>query len=157
VPGEPLDTTDDMVRSMSTAAALADRVATLSASATGDDGAVTVTVAGSGLVTGLDLDDRVRRLTGSMLSAEIMRTLRRAQAALAEQVAAAVDETVGAHSETGKALLDSFTRRFPAEPEGPPVTPVMPAPPFPTFRNTPTLPHQPPGNGFESGRDSRAR
>ena len=35
--------------------------------------------------------------------------------------------------------------------------PVMPAPPFPTFQNTPTLPHQPPGNGFESGRDSRAR
>ncbi|BAL86134.1 hypothetical protein AMIS_9140 [Actinoplanes missouriensis 431] len=36
--------------------------------------------------------------------------------------------------------------------------PVMPAaPPFPTFENTPTLPHQTPGNGFESGRDSRAR
>ncbi|MEU4558796.1 hypothetical protein AB0F72_10410 [Actinoplanes sp. NPDC023936] len=36
--------------------------------------------------------------------------------------------------------------------------PVMPpAPPFPAFENTPTLPHQMPGNGFESGRDSRAR
>ncbi|SDT69709.1 hypothetical protein SAMN04489716_5815 [Actinoplanes derwentensis] len=35
--------------------------------------------------------------------------------------------------------------------------PVMPVPTFPTFHHTPTLPHQPPGNGFESGRDSRAR
>ncbi|GAA1603015.1 hypothetical protein [Actinoplanes couchii] len=35
--------------------------------------------------------------------------------------------------------------------------PVMPAPTFPTFHHTPTLPHQLPGNGFESGRDSRAR
>src|SRR3954471_2478636 len=157
VPGESLDTTDDAPSSLSTADALADRVATLSASATGDDGAVTVTVAGSGLVTGLDLQDRVRRFTGSMLSVEIMRTMRRAQAALAEQVAAAVDETVGTDSETGRAMLDSYTRRFPAETAEPPVSPVMPAPPFPTFRNTPTLPHQPPGNGFESGRDSRAR
>lgn len=50
--------------------------------------------------------------------------------------------------------------RFPQEPDEtqePPVTPVMPAPPFPTFQHTPTLPHQSPGNGFESGRDSRAR
>jgi hypothetical protein len=38
-----------------------------------------------------------------------------------------------------------------------PDAPVMPAPPFPTFRNSPTLPHQVPGVGFESGRDSRAR
>jgi hypothetical protein len=45
----------------------------------------------------------------------------------------------------------------PDETEEPPVTPVMPTPPFPTFRSTPTLPQQSPGNGFESGRDSRAR
>ncbi|GGQ64427.1 hypothetical protein [Couchioplanes azureus] len=38
-----------------------------------------------------------------------------------------------------------------------PESPVMPAPPFPTFQSRPTLPHQTPGVGFESGRDSRAR
>ena len=38
-----------------------------------------------------------------------------------------------------------------------PEVPVMPAPPFPTFQSRPTLPHQVPGVGFESGRDSRAR
>ena len=146
--------------SMSSTVALADRVATLSASATGDDGAVRVTVAGSGLVTGIELDDRVRRLPGTMLAAELMRTIRRAQAAIVGQAAVAVDETVGAGSETGKAVLDSFSQRFPLEPdesEEPPVTPVMPTPPFPTFQSTPTLPQQLPGNGFESGRDSRAR
>ncbi len=131
---------------------LADRLAALTASATGDDGVVTVTVAGSGTVTGLRLDDRVRGLTGATLSAEIMRTMRRAQADLVGQVTAAVDETVGVSSETGRAVLESVT---PLVPE--PDEPAMPVMPFPTFRSKPTLPHQAPGNGFESGRDSRAR
>ena len=39
-----------------------------------------------------------------------------------------------------------------------PDPPVMPSPPpFPTFQSRPALPHQSPGVGFESGRDSRAR
>jgi DNA-binding protein YbaB len=151
---------------------LADRLATLTASATGDDGVVTVTVGGDGVVTGLRLDDQIQQFTGARLSDEILRTMRRAQAVLAEQVLAAVDETVGVRSEAGRAVLAKANRRFtdesetvPAEPEpagpepaGPePAGPVMPSAPFPTFRNTPTLPHQSPGNGFESGRDSRAR
>jgi len=40
---------------------------------------------------------------------------------------------------------------------GEPDSPVMPSPPFPTFQSRPSLPHQVPGVGFESGRDSRAR
>ena len=35
--------------------------------------------------------------------------------------------------------------------------PSLPVIPFPTFQNTPTLPQQSPGHGFESGRDSRGR
>jgi len=38
-----------------------------------------------------------------------------------------------------------------------PAEPIMPVIPFPTFENVPTLPQQSPGNGYESGRDSRAR
>jgi hypothetical protein len=49
--------------------------------------------------------------------------------------------------------VDQATGETDAEPE----SPVMPSPPFPTFRIRPTLPHQTPGVGFESGRDSRAR
>jgi hypothetical protein len=161
--GRNLETSADAMRSWNAqvsgrteaAAALADRVASLSASATGADGAIRATVAGSGILTGLELGDV--ELTGEDLAAEILRTMRRAQAGLTERVAEAVDETVGADTETGRAVLESFAQRFPAEPE-PPVTPVMPAPPpFPTFQNRPTLPHQAPGGGFESGRDSRAR
>jgi hypothetical protein len=138
------------------AAELAERVATLTSSADGGAGAIRVTVTSSGALTGLDLQDSVQRLAGKDLAVEILRVMHRAQAGLVDRVAAAVDETVGADSETGRAVLDSFTQRFPAEPE--PVAPVMPAPPpFPTFQSRPTLPHQSPGVGFESGRDSRAR
>jgi DNA-binding protein YbaB len=131
---------------------LAERLAALSASATGNDGVVAVTVAGSGVVTGLRLDDRVHGLDGAALSAEILRTVRRAQAALAERVAEAVAGSSGAEAEAGRVVLDSLTRRV-----GEPVEPAMPVMPFPTFASVPTLPHQSPGNGFESGRDSRAR
>ena len=163
--GRDVDDAEEWVRSWSSqvsgraeaAAALADRVAALTASADGDGGAIRVTVASSGNLTGLALDDRVQRLPGRTLAEEIMRTVRRAQAGLSERVAEAVDETVGADTETGRAVLESFAQRFPAD-SGEPAAPVMPSPPpFPTFRNKPTLPHQAPGNGFESGRDSRAR
>ncbi|WP_433301302.1 YbaB/EbfC family nucleoid-associated protein [Actinoplanes sp. CA-030573] len=132
---------------------LADRLAALSASATGDDGVVTVTVAGAGVVTGLRLDDGARRLSGATLSDEILRTMRKAQATLAERLAAAVDETDGAEREAGRVLLDTLTRQAAGEPDGP----AMPVMPFPTFQSVPTLPQQSPGNGYESGRDSRAR
>jgi hypothetical protein len=39
-----------------------------------------------------------------------------------------------------------------------PPAPLMPSPPpFPAFHSRPSLPHQAPGGGFESGRHSRAR
>jgi hypothetical protein len=166
VPARNLDDAEEWVRSWDSqasggttgaSAALADRVAGLAASATGGEGAVRVRVDSSGNVTSLGLDDRVHRLSGDELAAEILRTMHRAQAGLGAQVAVAVDQTVGADSETGKAVLESFAQRFPDVPDEP-VAPVMPAPPpFPSFESRPTLPHQPPGNGFESGRDSRAR
>jgi hypothetical protein len=163
--GRDVDDAEDWVRSWSSqasgraeaAAALADRVAGLTASATGADGAITVTVASSGNVTGLALADSVQQLAGAELAAQIMTVMQRAQAGLSDRVAEAVDETVGADTETGRAVLESFAQRFPAE-AGEPSAPVMPSPPpFPTFHNKPSLPHQLPGNGFESGRDSRAR
>lgn len=163
--GRDVDEAEEWVRSWSSqvsgraeaAAALADRVAGLTASATGADGAVTVTVASSGNMTGLALAEGVQRLGGAELAAQIMRVMRRAQAGLCDRVAEAVDETVGADTETGRAVLASFAQRFPAE-TGASDAPVMPsARPFPAFHNKPSLPHQLPGNGFESGRDSRAR
>jgi hypothetical protein len=156
--GPDLETSPDAGRASGAATALADRMATLSSSADGDEGAIRVTVASSGNLTGLELDDRVQAYHGADLAAAILRVMRRAQAGLVDRVAAAVDETVGAGSETGRAVLDSFLQRFATNPEQEPSTPVMPSPPpFPTFQSRPTLPHQSPGVGFESGRDSRAR
>jgi hypothetical protein len=155
--GGDLGAGDGAPRPRAAAAALADRVAALRASASGADGAISVTVASSGNVTGLELDERSLGLGAPGLAIEILRTIRRAQSALADRVADAVEATVGAGTETGKAVLDGFTQRFPLQPEEA-VAPVMPArAPFPSFPSTPTLPHQAPGNGFESGRDSRAR
>ena len=121
--GRNLEASADAMRSWSAqvsgrteaAAALADRVATLTSSADGGEGAIRVTVASSGIVTGLELDDRVQRRPGAELAAEILRVMRQAQAALVDRVAEAVDETVGADTETGRAVLDSFAQRFPPD------------------------------------------
>ncbi len=137
---------DDPLSGRSEAAtALADRVAQLTATAFGTDQAVRVTVSSSGAVTGLELDDRVQRMGGAQLAGEILRVMRQAQAALTERVAEAVEETVGSDTDTGRAVLDSFTRRFPATLDEAPASPVMPSPPpFPSF---PNLPQQSSGGG----------
>ncbi|WFE99835.1 YbaB/EbfC family nucleoid-associated protein [Micromonospora sp. WMMD964] len=95
------------------AADLSERVAALAASAVSADGAVRVTVAASGALTDLRLDDRVQRMRGSELASIIMATVARAQAGLTDQVIVAVHDTVGIDSETGRAVADTFAKRFP--------------------------------------------
>ncbi|GII22246.1 YbaB/EbfC family nucleoid-associated protein [Planosporangium mesophilum] len=97
---------------------LSERVSMLSVSASGRDGAVRVTVAGSGVMTDLTLDDRVLRWSADEIAAQVMSVMRRAQGSLAARVAEVADETVGADSETGRAVVDGFARRFPALQEG---------------------------------------
>jgi hypothetical protein len=147
------DDADDWVRSWShqmsgcasAATALADRICVLTATATGADRAIRVTVGSSGAVTGLELDDRVRRMTGAELSEEILRAMRRAQSNLVDRVAEAVEETAGTDTQTSRAVLDSYCQRFPPEPDESPASPVMPSPPpFPSF---PNLPQQSSGGG----------
>jgi DNA-binding protein YbaB len=96
---------------------LSERVSILSVSASGRDGAVRVTVAGSGVMTDLQLDDRVLRWPANEIAAQVMSVMRRAQASLALRVAEIADETVGADSETGRAVVDGFVRRFPEPPD----------------------------------------
>ena len=95
------------------AAVLSRRVAALTASAESADGSIRVTVGSAGQVESLDLDDRVQRLAGPELSRRIMTVMRDAQAKLARQVAAEVEQTVGADTETGRAVIHSFDSRFP--------------------------------------------
>jgi DNA-binding protein YbaB len=96
---------------------LSERVSMLLVSVSGRDGAVQVTVAGSGVMTDLRLDDRVLRWPASEIATQVMSVMRRAQASLASRVAEIADETVGADSETGRAVVDGFARRFPVPPD----------------------------------------
>lgn len=97
---------------------LSRRVAALTGTAESRDGAIRVTVGPAGQVESLELDDRVQRLAGPRLAEEILAVMRRAQSALSGKVADEVQATVGADTETGRAVLHSFGTRFPAaEPE----------------------------------------
>src|SRR3712207_6426573 len=82
-------------------------VAALTGSAESRDGAIRVTVGSTGQVERLDLDDRVRELSGPRLAQEIMSVMRRAQAALSIRVAGEVRATVGEDTETGRAVIHS--------------------------------------------------
>jgi DNA-binding protein YbaB len=94
--------------------AFAERVAGIAATASGRQGAVEVTVSGSGAVTGLRLDERVRDWPARELAEEILAVMRRAQAQLAAKVSAAAAETVGADSPSAVAVIDGYARRFPS-------------------------------------------
>lgn len=95
------------------ARALADRVAGLTSTASGAHGAVRVTVASSGAVTGLELSDEVTGWPGREIADQVLETMRRAQAGLAPLVADAVADTVGLGSESGQAVVTGYEERFP--------------------------------------------
>ncbi|UQU67767.1 YbaB/EbfC family nucleoid-associated protein [Couchioplanes caeruleus] len=97
---------------------LSRRVATLTGEARSPDGFVSVTVGATGQITGLDIDDRARVLTGAALSREILSLVRRAQAQLSVKAAEQVRETVGVDTETGRAVMHSYAERFPAPDDG---------------------------------------
>jgi hypothetical protein len=97
------------------AARLADRAAEVTAEASGVDGAVRVSVASTGAVVGLRLDRRIRDLAPDDLAHAILATMRRAQAALVIEVTSVVADTVGAETETGRAVLAGYARRLTAE------------------------------------------
>ncbi|WP_253243526.1 YbaB/EbfC family nucleoid-associated protein [Paractinoplanes aksuensis] len=115
------DWLDSWVASVNTRAAttaeLARQVASLTARASSDDGLITVTVGSTGQVENLELDERVHRIPGPDLAREILQVMRTAQQRLSAQVAEQVRQTVGADTETGRAVIDSFDQRFPAPQE----------------------------------------
>ncbi len=95
---------------------LAARVAGLAGSAESAGGLVEARVDSGGVLVALHLDDRLTGWPAARIEREIMIALRRAQATLTGRVAEAVAETVGADTETGRAVLDGYDRRFPAPP-----------------------------------------
>ncbi len=93
------------------ARALSARLVALTAAAESDDGLVRVTVGASGAMTGLDLREGIRDRPAVQTARAILSTLRAAQAALTEAATAVTAETIGAGSETGKAVIASYAAR----------------------------------------------
>jgi hypothetical protein len=92
------------------------RVSDLTGEARSRDGSITVAVGSAGQLERLDIQHHGQQLTGAQLSQEIMRLVRRAQAHLSAQVADQVRQTVGADTETGRAVIHSYAERFPEPP-----------------------------------------
>jgi hypothetical protein len=92
---------------------LADRVSRLTSSATALDDAVRVTVSGDGRLLDLALSERAGRVSMDRVAQAILTAVARAQAGLVEKVGSLVDATVGADTAEGRAVTQSFARRFP--------------------------------------------
>ena len=90
---------------------LAARLTELTATARSEDGLVEVTVGSSGALVGLELDEDIRRQSAAKTAREILATLGAAQAAMTKAATAVTAETVGADSETGRAVIASFSAR----------------------------------------------
>ena len=120
VGAQRLDTAEDLVdgwlakieERAAQSAVLAARLGELTATARSEAGRVSVTVGATGLMTALELDEAIRDQPATDTAREIIATVRTAQAALAEQASAVTAETVGADSETGRAVLASYVGRF---------------------------------------------
>ncbi|WP_246606255.1 YbaB/EbfC family nucleoid-associated protein [Paractinoplanes toevensis] len=96
------------------AKALAERSAQLSATGRAGDGAVEVTVDSNGQLTGVRLEEEIRRQPAATTARQIMAAVRAAQADLVRQYGQVTAETVGADSETGKAVLAGLNARLAA-------------------------------------------
>nr|WP_157233835.1 YbaB/EbfC family nucleoid-associated protein [Kibdelosporangium phytohabitans] len=105
------------------AAGLKDQIAQLQGSARNSDGSVTVTVAPSGAVLGMQLSPGAMTMTHTQLTQEILGTIRRAT----QQAAAAVEDTV--RPVLGDEMYDQFQDAFRAH--APAVQPVGPSDPPP--------------------------
>ena len=79
------------------------------------DGSVRVTVRADGSVTDLELSGRARTMPLDELSAQILTTMRRAQAGIAGQVAEVLTEEIGDDEDpqTRSLMLDNLRTRFP--------------------------------------------
>lgn len=89
---------------------LASRLTGLTASAASRDKLITVTVNATG-VTALELAEGIRQRPAAQTAAAILETVRAARARLATLVTECTEETVGADSETGRAVLGAYAAR----------------------------------------------
>lgn len=100
-------------RQAEAAVVLCDRVAALTSTGEALGGAVRVRVDSTGRLVGLELDDSVGQVPAGQLASAVLRAVAAAQHGLNPVVAQVVAETVGADSQTGQAVVDSFAAQYP--------------------------------------------
>jgi DNA-binding protein YbaB len=94
------------------ARALSQRLGALTSTARSRDGLVEATVAASGVLTGLHLDERVRRQPAAWIARQVLAVTQQALDQLAAQATEATQETVGEDSPEGRAVVASYTTRL---------------------------------------------
>ncbi|MGW4112422.1 YbaB/EbfC family nucleoid-associated protein [Actinosynnema sp. NPDC004786] len=99
------------------------RLSTLSVTEEGLNGGVRVTVGQNGLVTAMSASDSLVGVRPSEIVRELDAAMRRAQSRLAARVEAVMVEVVGEDTESVAAVVGSFRRAFPEQPEGEPPAP----------------------------------
>jgi DNA-binding protein YbaB len=96
---------------------LSERISQTTATAESTDGEAVVTVDNAGGLADIRLTDRAMRRTPGELSEIILATSRRAQAKLAQQVAALVKGIYGSDSDTASFITGAYTAQFPEPPD----------------------------------------
>lgn len=100
---------------------LAERTSSLSATAREGDGIVEVTVGSGGQITGLRLDEKIRRQPAATTARQILVAISVAKASLVRDFAQVTADTVGLDSGTGRAVMSSLNARLGVtdRPDGP--------------------------------------
>lgn len=94
------------------ARALSQRIAELSATATSNDGTVTVTIDSAGTLRNLRLDEAIRRRPAAETATQILAVTQSAMRLLAEQAGQAAEETAGLSTRAARAVIDSYVNRL---------------------------------------------
>jgi DNA-binding protein YbaB len=108
---------------------LKERIAGLRGSARNADGSVTVTVAPSGAVLGLQLGPQAMRRSHTALQQEILTAIRQATQQAASALNAAVEPILGDRAEQFKQAFNAHVE--PLGPSAPPPSTALPVPPAP--------------------------
>lgn len=95
---------------------MATRVQGMTISESSRDGSVRLTIGSNGILTHLEIAESAKDKRMAEVSAEVMRTLQRAQARIPELLQQAMAETIGTQDETANVLFDEAKRNFPAPP-----------------------------------------
>jgi hypothetical protein len=104
---------------------MAARVQGMTISEASRDGSVRLTIGSNGILTHLEIAESARDKRMAEVSAEVMRTLQRAQARIPELLQQAMAETIGTQDETANVLFNEAKRNFPAPPHEDPAPPPL--------------------------------